>query len=73
LQGQALESMKRDEDAVAAYRRSITSIESIRGSISEDRFRTGFLQDKEKVYVALVRLLLRMGRVGEAFQYSERL
>jgi CHAT domain-containing protein/Tfp pilus assembly protein PilF len=73
LQGQALESMKRDEDAVAAYRRSIISIEGIRGSISEDRFRTGFLQDKEKVYVALVRLLLRMGRVGEAFQYSERL
>jgi len=73
LQGQALESVKRDEDAVAAYRRSITSIESIRGSISEDRFRTGFLQDKEKVYIALVRLLLRMGRLGEAFQYSERL
>ena len=73
LQGQALESVKRDEDAVAAYRRSVTSIESIRGSISEDRFRTGFLQDKEKVYIALVRLLLRMGRVGEAFQSSERL
>ncbi len=73
LQGQALESVKRDEDAVAAYRRSITSIEGIRGSISQDRFRTGFLQDKEKVYVALVRLLLRMGRIGEAFQYSERL
>jgi CHAT domain-containing protein/Tfp pilus assembly protein PilF len=73
LQGQALESAKRDEEAVAAYRRSISSIESVRASISEDRFRTGFLQDKEKVYVALVRLLLRMGRVGEAFQYSERL
>lgn len=73
LQGQALESLKRDEEAVSAYRRSITSIEGIRGSISEDRFRTGFLQDKEKVYIALVRLLLRMGRLGEAFQYSERL
>ena len=73
LEGQALESLKHDEEAVAAYRRSITSIESIRASISEDRFRTGFLQDKEKVYTALVRLLLRMGRVGEAFQYSERL
>lgn len=73
LQGQALESARHDEDAVAAYRRSITSIESIRGSISEDRFRTGFLQDKEKVYIALVRLLLRMGRLGEAFQFSERL
>ena len=73
LQGQALESMKRDEDAVAAYRRSISSIENIRGSISEDRFRTGFLQDKEKVYIALVRLLLRMGRPDEAFEYSERL
>ena len=73
LQGRAFESLKRDEEAVAAYRRSIISIESIRGSISEDRFRTGFLQDKEKVYIALVRLLLRMGRVGEAFQYSERL
>ena len=73
LRGQALESVKRDEEAVAAYRRSIISIESVRGSISEDRFRTGFLQDKEKVYIALVRLLLHMGRVGEAFHYSERL
>jgi CHAT domain-containing protein/Tfp pilus assembly protein PilF len=73
LQGQALESAKRNDEAVAAYKRSITSIENVRASISEDRFRTGFLQDKEKVYIALVRLLLRMGRVGEAFQYSERL
>ena len=73
VRGQALESANRDEEAVAAYRRSITSIETVRGSISEDRFRTGFLQDKEKVYIALVRILLRMGRVGEAFQYSERL
>src|SRR5579859_1059619 len=73
LQGQALETLKHEEDAVTAYRRSIASIESVRGSISEDRFRTGFLQDKEKVYIALVRLLLRMGRAGEAFQYSERL
>lgn len=73
LKGQALESVNRDEDAVAAYRQSITSIESIRNSISEDRFRTGFLQDKEKVYIALVRLLLRMNRLGEAFHFSERL
>lgn len=73
LEGQALESAKRDEEAVAAYRRSVTSIENVRESISEDRFRTGFLQDKEKVYIALVRLLLRMGKVGEAFQYSEQL
>ena len=73
LQGRALESMKQDEEAVAAYRKSITSIESLRGSISEDRFRTGFLQDKQKVYVALVRLLLRMGKIGDAFRYSERL
>src|SRR5579872_1509486 len=73
LRGQVLESMKRDDEAVAAYRRSITSIESIRSAISEDRFRTGFLQDKQNVYVAMVRLLLRMGRVGDAFRYSERL
>ena len=73
LQGQALESVNRDEEAIVAYRRSIVAIESIRSSISEDRFRTGFLQDKEKVYIALVRLLLRMDRIGEAFQYSERL
>ena len=73
LRGQALESANRDDEAVAAYRQSITFIESIRSSISEDRFRTGFLQDKQEVYVALVRLLLRMGRAGEAFEYSERL
>ena len=73
LKGQALETLKRDGEAVEAYRTAINSIESIRGSIAEDRFRTGFLEDKQKVYVAIVRLLLRLGRTGEAFQYSERL
>jgi CHAT domain-containing protein/Tfp pilus assembly protein PilF len=73
LRGQALEAIDHNNEGVEAYRKAIESIESIRAEIREERFRTGYLEDKQKVYVAMVRLLLRLGRTGEAFQYSERL
>jgi CHAT domain-containing protein/Tfp pilus assembly protein PilF len=73
LRGQALEALGRNDEAVEAYRKAIEAVESVRSEIHEERFRTGYLEDKQKVYVAMVRLLLRLGRPAEAFQYSERL
>ncbi|MGE5141479.1 MAG: CHAT domain-containing protein, partial [Rudaea sp.] len=72
-QGQALESLGRYRDAVAAYRRAAETIESVRSQLREERFRAGYIEDKSQVYAALVRLLLKMGRPGEAFFFAEKL
>jgi CHAT domain-containing protein/Tfp pilus assembly protein PilF len=71
--GRAFEQLDCDDDAVHAYRAAIEIIEDVRTSISERRFRTGYFQNKQRVYVALISLLLRMGKDGEAFGFSERL
>ena len=71
--GQSLEGLGRKDDAVRAYERAVEIIESVQSELREERFRAGYLEDKFQVYVALVRLLLKLGRPGEAFQFSERL
>ena len=73
IHGRALESLHRYEEAVSEYRAAIDTIEDVRTSISERRFRTGYLQNKQKVYVALIALLMKMGKNGDAFGFSERL
>ena len=71
--GQALEGLNRNEDAVAAYKQAVTIIEGVRSQLREERFRAGYIEDKYQVYVSLVRLLLKLGRAGEAFVFSEKL
>lgn len=58
---------------MAAYERAIHIIEDVRSQLRAERFRAGYLDDKYEVYVALVRLLLRLQRNDEAFQFSEKL
>lgn len=72
-EGRALEKLDRNEEAVAAYREAIVTIESVRGQLQEDRYRAGYIEDKYQVYVALVQLLLRMGKPQEAFETAEKL
>jgi CHAT domain-containing protein/Tfp pilus assembly protein PilF len=71
--GQALEQLHRNDEAADEYRSAITTIEDVRAHIAERRFRAGYFHDKQRVYIALVSLLLRMGRRGDAFDVSERL
>jgi CHAT domain-containing protein/Tfp pilus assembly protein PilF len=71
--GRALEALGHDQDAVDAYKYAIQLIESVRAQISEERFRSGYFQDKSEVYVRLVRLLIRMSLPNEALVYSEQL
>jgi CHAT domain-containing protein/Tfp pilus assembly protein PilF len=71
--GQALESMNRNGDALIAYRQAVMTIEGVRNRLREERFQAGYIQDKYQVYVALVHLLLKMDKAGEAFLYSEKL
>jgi CHAT domain-containing protein/tetratricopeptide (TPR) repeat protein len=71
--GRQLEALVRPEEAVAAYRRAVEIIESVQAQLREDRYRSGYLQNKSQVYISLVRLLLRLGRKGDAFLYLEKL
>jgi len=71
--GQTLELLQRNEDALAAYRNAVTTIEQVRSELREDRFRAGYVEDKYQVYVALVELLLKIGKTDEAFLFSEKL
>jgi CHAT domain-containing protein/tetratricopeptide (TPR) repeat protein len=71
--GQSFEMLKRFEEAVQAYQSSIATIERVRANISSRQFRTGYLQNKQQVYIALARLLIRLGQSDAAFQRSEQL
>jgi CHAT domain-containing protein len=71
--GQTLERLDRNDEALLAYQAAVASIEGVRNQIGEQQLRTGYLQDKQQVYVALVQLMLKMRRLGEAFGYSEQL
>lgn len=68
-----LESLGDKKGAIESLRRSVLLIESVRGRLREERFRSGYLQDKYQVYVELVRLQLELDMTEEAFQTAERL
>jgi CHAT domain-containing protein/Flp pilus assembly protein TadD len=71
--GQALESLGHDEEALAAYKQAVATIESVRDQLREERFQAGYINDRYQVYVAVVHLLLKLGKTGQAFQFSEKL
>ena len=71
--GQSLENLNRNDEALTAFQSAVKTIETVRGELREERFRAGYIEDKYQVYVALVQLLLKLGRVEEAFVASERL
>jgi CHAT domain-containing protein/Tfp pilus assembly protein PilF len=70
---QALEGLDRNDEAVASYQQAVRVIESVRDRLREERYRSSYLEDKYRVYVSLVRLLLKLGRTEEAFAYAEKL
>ncbi len=70
---QTLEAIQKNEEAIVAYRRAIATIESVRGQLREQRFRAGYIEDKYQVYISFVQLLLRLGKLDDAFQTVERL
>ena len=72
-QGQALEALERNREAVHAYQRGVRVIEGVRSQLREERFRAGYIEDKYQVYVALVELQLKLEEPREAFLYAEKL
>jgi len=71
--GQTVEALGKSGEAIEAYETAIKIIEETRAQISEERFRAGYIEDRYQVYVALVELLLKLGKTGDAFFYSEKL
>ena len=71
--GQTLEALGKSDDAIAAYKDAIHIIEETRSQISEERYRAGYIEYRYQVYVALVELLLKLGKPYDAFFYSEKL
>jgi CHAT domain-containing protein/Tfp pilus assembly protein PilF len=68
-----LEFMGDKLGAVESLRQSVLLIEGVRSRLREERFRSGYLQDKHQVYVELVRLQLELEMIEEAFRTAERL
>jgi tetratricopeptide (TPR) repeat protein len=68
--GQSLEKLGRDQEALTAYKQSVSVIEGVRSQLVEERFRAGYIEDKAQVYVALVELLLKLQQPGEAFSFQ---
>lgn len=71
--GLALAETGDTDGAIAALRRAVQAIESVRSRLREQRFRAGYLQDKHQVYIDLVRLQLETGATRDAFSTAERL
>ena len=59
--------------AIAELQAAVRIIESARERLREERFKAGYVQDKYKVYIDLVRLQLELGMTQEAFSTAERL
>jgi CHAT domain-containing protein len=61
------------QNAISELQAAVRIIESVRDRLREERFKSGYVQDKYKVYVDLVRLQLELGLTREAFSTAERL
>jgi CHAT domain-containing protein len=61
------------QDAIAELQAAVRIIESARSRLHEERFKAGYVQNKYKVYVDLVRLQLELGLTRDAFSTAERL
>jgi CHAT domain-containing protein/Flp pilus assembly protein TadD len=71
--GAALERLDRLDEAIAAYLSAVGTIEQVQSRLREQRDRAGYLERKQQVYAALVRVLLRAHRAADAFSAAERL
>ena len=67
------EQAQRLEDAVQELLAAVRIIEGVRERLREERFRSGWVEDKYRVYMDLVRLQLRLGNTRAAFAAAERL
>jgi len=61
-----------DGRAYYAYQAAVTSIEDIRDRAEIEELRAGIFHNRFEAYRSIITVLIRMGRIDEAFQYIER-
>jgi CHAT domain-containing protein len=59
------------EAAAAAGRQAVAAFERVRGNYGSGELRTSFTSDRAGVYADLVLVLLRLGRIAEAFAVAD--
>ncbi|MBN1559118.1 CHAT domain-containing protein [candidate division KSB1 bacterium] len=70
--GQVSEKQNKLNQAVAYYDSSITEIESMRMRIKATSLKESFMEEKYRVYEAIILLLFKLGEEEEAFEYLEK-
>jgi len=71
LESRSLERMGQNLQAAAAGRRALAMVERVRGNFGSGMLRTAFVADKREVYAQLITVLLRLGKVDEAFEVAD--
>jgi CHAT domain-containing protein len=71
LESRALEREGAIEQAAVAGRRSLKTVERVRGNFGSGLLRTAFVANRGEVYAHLVSVLLRLGEVAEAFEVAD--
>jgi CHAT domain-containing protein len=59
-------------EALQDFRKAVDMVENLRAQLKVEEFQQGFLDDKMDLYVDVVRHLLDMGKVDDAFDFVER-
>ncbi|WP_019616509.1 CHAT domain-containing protein [Psychromonas ossibalaenae] len=70
--GVIAEQLGRPDKALIYYQQSVKVIEEQRASINTEASKIGFIGNKEAVYQDLVTLLIKQGKLEQAFVYAER-
>jgi|GEM_PF-641284 len=72
LLGRLAEERGDSQEAFNHYAEAIKVIEGMRGKLSDSALKTTFMERKMDVYERMIRLLMKMERDTEAFEYLER-
>ncbi|HEX9166731.1 MAG TPA: CHAT domain-containing tetratricopeptide repeat protein [Gemmatimonadales bacterium] len=59
------------EPAARSAQEAVAAIERVRGGLSSESQRTGFLAKRVRVYARLVEILLRLGRTEQSFEVAD--
>ncbi|WP_019616510.1 CHAT domain-containing protein [Psychromonas ossibalaenae] len=70
--GVIAEQLGRPSEALNYYKQSVEVIEEQRSTINTEASKIGFIGNKEAVYQDLVSLLIKQGKLEQAFIYAER-
>jgi CHAT domain-containing protein len=71
LAARAYARLGRLDSAVAAGRRAVAAVERLRGELASEALRATYVADRADVYGDLVLVLLRLGRIDEAFTVAD--